>query len=119
MSMTTTLGQKKRDESELPLEPQFTRSLGLPTQEAPYSVPPPPLEMAERKAKPAKLVAGKCSTGEGWGSGSLFRSSDRESEQKARGREMCDLGRDTEAEEEAVLSHSQHTFIECLLCARR
>lgn len=119
MSMTTTLGQKKRDKRELPLEPEFTRSLGLPTQEAPYSVPPPPLEMAERKAKPAKLGDGKCSRGEGWGSGSLFQTSDRESEQKARGRKMWDLERDTEAEEEAVLSHSQHTFIECLLCARK
>lgn len=119
MPMTTTLVRKKRDEDELPLEPEFTRSLGLPTQEAPHSVPPPPLKIATQKAKPAKLGHGKGTIGEGWGSGSTRQTSDTESEQKVRGRKTGDLGRDTGAEEEVVVSHSQHTFIECLLCARK
>ena len=117
MPMTTTLVRKKRDEDEL--EPEFTRSLGLPTQEAPHSVPPPPLKIATQKAKPAKLGHGKGTIGEGWGSGSTRQTSDTESEQKVRGRKTGDLGRDTGAEEEVVVSHSQHTFIECLLCARK
>lgn len=73
MCMTTTLGQKKRDKSEFSLEPELTRSLGLPTQETPYPVPPPPLQMAEQKAKLAKLGDGKCNRGPGEGQGACFR----------------------------------------------
>lgn len=76
-SVTGTLGQQKRDKDELPLEPEFTRSCGLPTQESLYSIPLPSLQMAGQKAKPAKLDSGKCSTEVGWGSGSMFQTSDR------------------------------------------
>lgn len=87
--------KKKRDKSELPLEPEFTRRLGLSTQDAPYSVPRPLLQMAEGKAKPVKLGDSECCRREWEGSGSMGQTSDRESEQKAKGRNTCDLGRDT------------------------